>query len=215
MRVEVDNARVVGPSDSFGEQYITTKPDQDVSYRGGTLLTGENAIPSGRLEVVAADGSNPEVNVGDVFTGPTIGPLDYSQFGGYFVAATTLGAVQDNHLAPVVATAPAKKQLSIATYNVENLAPGDPDSKFQTLAQGIVTNLASPDIIAVEEVQDNDGATDDGVVAADQTITKLTAAMVAAGGPHYDSREIDPVNDQDGGQPGGNIRVVFLYNPAG
>ncbi|HEX4256613.1 MAG TPA: endonuclease/exonuclease/phosphatase family protein, partial [Streptosporangiaceae bacterium] len=32
--------------------------------------------------------------------------------------------------------------------------------------------------------------------------------------PHYDSREIDPVNDQDGGQPGGNIRVVFLYNPA-
>jgi uncharacterized protein len=25
---------------------------------------------------------------------------------------------------------------------------------------------------------------------------------------------IDPVNDQDGGQPGGNIRVVFLYNPA-
>jgi predicted extracellular nuclease len=214
MRVEVDNARVVGPSDSFAEQYITTKPGQDVSYRGGNLLTAENATPSGRLEVVAANGSNPEVNVGDVFTGATVGPLDYSQFGGYFIAATTLGAVQDNHLAPVVATGPAKKQLSIATYNVENLAPGDPDSKYQALAQGIVTNLATPDIIAVEEVQDNDGATDDGVVAADQTISKLTAAVVAAGGPHYDSREIDPANDQDGGQPGGNIRVVFLYNPA-
>src|SRR6185437_7869260 len=214
MRVEVDNAWVVGPSDSFAEQYITTKPDQDVSYRGGTLLTAENATPSGRLEVVAANGSNPEVSVGDVFTGATIGPIDYSQFGGYLIAATTLGAVQDNHLAPVVATAPARKQLSVATYNVENLAPSNPDSKFQALAQGIVTNLASPDIIAVEEVQDNDGATDDGVVAADQTISKLTAAVVAAGGPHYDSREIDPVNDQDGGQPGGNIRVVFLYNPA-
>ena len=159
MRVEVDNARVVGPSDSFAEQYITTKPDQDVSYRGGTLLTAENATPSGRLEVVAANGSNPEVSVGDVFTGATVGPIDYSQFGGYFIAATTLGAMQDNHLAPVVATAPPKKQLSIATYNVENLAPSNPDSKFQALAQGIVTNLASPDIIAVEEVQDNDGAT--------------------------------------------------------
>ena len=214
MRVEVDNARVVGPSDSFGEEYITTKPDQDESYRGGTLLTAENATPSGRLEVVAADGSNPEVNVGDVFTGATVGPLDYSEFGGYFIAATTLGAVQDNHLAPVVATGPAKKQLSIATYNVENLTASNPDSKFTALAQGIVTNLAAPDIIAVEEVQDNDGATDDGVVAADQTISKLTAAVVAAGGPQYDSREIDPVNDQDGGQPGGNIRVVFLYNPA-
>jgi uncharacterized protein len=214
MRVEVDNARVVGPSDSFGEQYITTKPTQDVSYRGGTLLTAENATPSGRLEVVPADGSNPEVNVGDVFTGATVGPIDYSQFGGYFIAATTLGTVQNNHLAPVVATKPAKKQLSIATYNVENLAPSDPASKFQALAQGIVTNLAAPDIIAVEEVQDNDGATDDGVVAADQTISKLTNAVIAAGGPHYDSREIDPVNDQDGGEPGGNIRVVFLYNPA-
>ena len=74
---------------------------------------------------------------------------------------------------------------------MENLAPSNPDSKFQALAQGIVTNLASPDIIAVKEVQDNDGATDDGVVAAGQTISKLTA-VVAAGGPHYYSREIDP-----------------------
>jgi predicted extracellular nuclease len=63
-------------------------------------------------------------------------------------------------------------------------------------------------------VQDNDGATDDGVVAADQTLTKLTQAIAAAGGPAYDWREIDPVNDADGGQPGGNIRVVFLFNPA-
>jgi hypothetical protein len=214
MRVEVDNARVVGPSDSFAEQYITTKPDQDASFRGGTLLEAENATPSGRLEVVAADGSNPEVNVGDVFTGPTIGPLDYSQFGGYFIAATTLGQVQRNNLPRTIATGPGKKQLSIATYNVENLAPSDPASKFQALADGIVTNLAGPDIVALEEVQDNDGATDDGVVAADQTISKLTAAITAAGGPSYASREIDPVNDQDGGQPGGNIRVVFLFNPA-
>jgi predicted extracellular nuclease len=63
-------------------------------------------------------------------------------------------------------------------------------------------------------VQDNTGATDDGVVAADQTLTKLTAAITAAGGPKYDWREIDPVNDKDGGQPGGNIRVVYLFNPA-
>jgi uncharacterized protein len=213
MRVEVDNARVVGPSDSFAEEYITTKPGQAVSYRGGTLLTAENATPSGRLEIVAADGSNPEVNVDDVLAGATIGPLDYSQFGGYLIAATTLGTVQRD-LAPVVAAGPAKRQLSIATYNVENLAPSDPAAKFQALAQGVVTNLALPDIIAVEEVQDNDGATDDGVVAADQTIGMLTSAVIAAGGPHYDSREIDPVRDQDRGQPGGNIRVVFLYNPA-
>ena len=214
MRVEVDNARVIGPSDSFAEEYVTTKPSQAETYRGGAELLGENKMPSGRVEVVAADGTNPEVNVGDAFQGATVGPVDYSQYGGYLIAATQLGTVQHNNLAPVKATPQSRDQLSIATYNVENLAPGNPDSKFQRLAQGVVTNLADPDIVAVEEVQDNDGATDDGVVAADQTLTKLTAAIVSAGGPHYSWREVDPVNDQDGGQPGGNIRVVFLYNPS-
>jgi predicted extracellular nuclease len=214
MRIEVDDARVVGPSDSYGEQYVTTKPAQAPTYRGGTELLAENAVPSGRIEVVPADGSNPGVSVGDVFTGATAGPVDYSQYGGYTIAATQLGAVQRKNLPPVVATAQSRKQLAVATYNVENLAPGDPAAKYTRLAQGMVTNLAKPDIVAVEEVQDNTGATDDGVVAADQTLTKLTAAIVAEGGPKYDWREIDPVNDQDGGQPGGNIRVVYLFNPA-
>ncbi|WP_236654589.1 lamin tail domain-containing protein [Streptacidiphilus anmyonensis] len=214
MRVEVDNARVIGPSDSYGEQYVTVKPTEAVTYRGGSELTAENATPSGRLEVVADDGTNPGVSVGDEFTGATVGTIDYSQYGGFLVAASSLGAVQSGNLAPVVATPAAAKDLSIATYNVENLAPSDPDTKFTALAKGIVTNLAKPDIIALEEIQDNSGATDDGTVAADQTIGKLTAAITAAGGPQYSYREIDPVNDQDGGQPGGNIRVVFLYNAA-
>jgi uncharacterized protein len=213
MRVEVDDARVVGPSNTYGEQYVTTKPDQNRSYRGGTELLGENAVPSGRIEITTTDGGDPGVSVGDVFQGATAGPVDYSQFGGYTIAAAQLGTVEHHELPPVVATPQTAKQLAVATYNVENLAPGDPDSKYQRLAQGVVTNLAKPDIVAVEEVQDNTGATDDGVVAADQTLTKLTGAIVAAGGPKYDWREIDPVNDHDGGQPGGNIRVVFLFNP--
>src|SRR5206468_2594920 len=72
MRVEVDDARVVGPSDAYGEQYVTTKPAEAATYRGGAELLGENQTPSGRLEVVAANGSNPEVSVGDVFSGATI-----------------------------------------------------------------------------------------------------------------------------------------------
>ncbi|MCO6008304.1 lamin tail domain-containing protein [Actinoallomurus purpureus] len=214
MRVEVDDARVVGPSNSYGEQFVTTKPAQTTTYRGGTELLAENAVPSGRIEVVPADGSNPGVSVGDVLQGATAGPVDYSQFGGYTIAATQVGAVQHKNLPPVVATPQSRRQLAVATYNVENLAPGDSATKYTRLAQGVVTNLAKPDIVALEEVQDNTGATDDGVVAADQTLTKLTAAIVAAGGPKYDWREIDPVNDKDGGQPGGNIRVVFLFNPA-
>lgn len=213
MRVEVDDARVVGPSNTFGEQYVTTKPTQTPTYRGGTELLAENATPSGRLEVVTINGRDLGLNVGDALTGATVGPLDWSQFGGYALVATQVGSVRPGGLTPVVATGPGRRQLSIATYNVENLAPSDDQSTFDRLADGVVTNLASPDIVALEEVQDNDGETDDGVVAADATLTKLTNAITAAGGPSYQWREVDPVNDQDGGAPGGNIRVVFLFNP--
>ncbi len=213
MRVEVDDAQVVGPSDQYAEQYVTTKPDEDRTYRGGAELLGENQAPPGRLEVVALNGTNPGVDVGDEFAGATIGPLDYSQFGGYTLEASTLGAVVHNHLAPVAAHPGTDDQLSVATYNVENLSKKDPVTKFEALAAGVVNNLASPDVVALEEIQDNDGPTDDGVVMATLTLHRLIAKIRAAGGPTYKYREIDPVNDQDGGQPGGNIRVAFLYNP--
>ncbi len=222
MRVEVDNARVVGPSGVFGsgstldsESYLTTKPTEAQTFRGGTELLGENLMPAGRLEFVPDDGSNPSVSVGDVLNGATIGTIDYSDFGGFLIATTQVGSVGRSHEVTPTVVAPApSSQLSVATYNVENLAPTDPASKFAALGQDLVTNLGTPDIVAVEEVQDNDGETDDGVVAANVTITDLENAIVAAGGPQYASEEIDPVNDQDGGAPGGNIRVVYLYNPA-
>jgi len=74
-----------------------------------------------------------------------------------------------------------------------------------------VNNLGAPDLLAVEEIQDNDGATDDGVVDASVTLNTFIAAITTAGGPTYAYREIDPQNDMDGGQPGGNIRVVYMF----
>ncbi|MEO9236474.1 MAG: endonuclease/exonuclease/phosphatase family protein, partial [Jatrophihabitantaceae bacterium] len=215
MLIEVDNARIVGPGKpQYGEIYVTSKPAEQPTPRGGTYIDGYDTLPTGRLLVAPVSGVVPAANVGDQFVGATSGPVDWSTFGGYDMAANVVGSYQDNHLAATVATAQASDQLAVATYNVQNLAPSDPQSKYDRLGAGVVTNLASPDIISVEEIQDNSGATDDGVVAADQTLAKLISAISAAGGPTYQSSEIDPVNDADGGQPGGNIRVVFLYNPA-
>ncbi|HEY2042259.1 MAG TPA: 5'-nucleotidase C-terminal domain-containing protein [Jatrophihabitans sp.] len=215
MRVEVDDAKVVGPGKTqFGEIYVTTKPDSQLTPRGGTYIAGYDKVPSGRILVAPVNGKVDPANVGDQLTGATIGPVDWSTFGGYDIAATDVGTWHNNGLQGTVATPQAPDQLAIATYNVQNLAPSDPASKYATLAQGVVNNLKSPDIVSVEEIQDNTGATDDAVVAADQTIARFTDAIAAAGGPNYLSSEIDPVNDADGGQPGGNIRVVFLYNPA-
>lgn len=51
------------------------------------------------------------------------------------------------------------------------------------------------------------------VVSANLTLSTLTAAISAAGGPQYAFTDIVPVDDKDGGQPGGNIRVAYLYKP--
>jgi uncharacterized repeat protein (TIGR01451 family) len=220
MRVQLNNALVVGPTARFSgdaEVYVVGDNGTNAglrSARGGVLAQPGDFNP----ERIVLDGDNatiPDVKVGDRFNGPIVGIMDYD-FGNFRVDVPSGG------LPSVIPSALPKEstslvggpgQLTIATFNVENLAPSDPQSKFDGLGAAIVNNLRSPDIISVEEVQDNSGATDNGVVAADQTLAKLISAISAAGGPTYQYREIDPVDDQDGGQPGGNIRQVFLFNP--
>jgi predicted extracellular nuclease len=41
---------------------------------------------------------------------------------------------------------------------------------------------------------------------------KLVSAIEAIGGPTYSFASIDPVDDKDGGAPGGNIRQAYLYD---
>ena len=83
----------------------------------------------------------------------------------------------------------ARGQLAVATFNVENLAPRDGPAKFGRLAGLIVNNLRAPDIVAIEEVQDNNGATNNGVVDVDTSrSTRSSRRSTAAGGPHYEYR---------------------------
>jgi endonuclease/exonuclease/phosphatase family metal-dependent hydrolase len=102
-------------------------------------------------------------------------------------------------------------QLTMASLNVENLDPTDAPSKFARLAAVVVQNLKAPDLIALEEVQDNNGASNDAVVDASTTLTTFINAILSAGGPSYAYRQINPQDDQDGGEPGGNIRVAILF----
>ncbi|WP_420707747.1 lamin tail domain-containing protein [Streptomyces sp. NRRL F-5135] len=213
MRVRVEDVRVVGASNAYNETWITTKPRQNPTPSGGTVLTGYDNPNSGRLLIGSLTGGKLQANVGDTLSGTTAGPLDYANYGGYNVQSTTLGTVEPGGLEPDVAKPAKSDELSVATYNVENLDPQEPQSKYDKLAQGIVKNLASPDVVSLEEIQDNNGATDDGTVAADQTLAKFADAIKKAGGPAYDWRAIDPENKADGGEPGGNIRNVFLFNP--
>jgi predicted extracellular nuclease len=46
------------------------------------------------------------------------------------------------------------------------------------------------------------------------TLSTLAKAIAAAGGPSYSFVDIDPVDDTNGGQPGGNIRTAYFYKPS-
>jgi predicted extracellular nuclease len=94
--------------------------------------------------------------------------------------------------------------------NVQNLDLTDPRPKFARLAAIVVEDLRSPDLLVIEELQDDDGPRRSAVVTAAATARTLIAAIAGAGGPPYTFRSIDPVDGQDGGEPGGNIRVGFL-----
>ncbi|MCB5907271.1 endonuclease/exonuclease/phosphatase family protein [Streptomyces pinistramenti] len=217
MRVSVADAPVVGPTSSHHELWVTAEPGHARTARGGALYSSYADPNSGRVKVASLlpldQHPFPVADVGDELTGTTEGPLDYDSFGGYTLQATALGKVTDHGPAPETTRKQQADELAVATYNVENLSPATPQAKFDRLARALVHHLAAPDVVALEEVQDDNGPTDDGVVSAGVTLKKLTDAIKAAGGPAYEARQIDPVNDQDGGQPGGNIRVAFLFNP--
>ncbi len=205
MRVQLDNAVAVGPTNAFGETPAIGDDGANASvltYRGGILLRPNDGNPE-RVIVDNLLVSMPQMNVGDHYDAPIVGVLDYN-FGNFFLEAT--GSVTATHdgVTPESTDPATSGQLAVATFNFENLDPTDPQTKFDQLAREIVNNLKSPDLIAGEEVQDSSGPADNGVVDSDQTLAQLVAAVQAAGGPTYVWRYIAPVNDQDGGADGGH-----------
>ncbi|MGE3270580.1 MAG: endonuclease/exonuclease/phosphatase family protein, partial [Chloroflexota bacterium] len=113
--------------------------------------------------------------------------------------------------ANAAAAPPQPDTLSVATFNVENVSPRERPAKLARLTEAIVDGLGAPDLLALQELQDESGAADDGVVTATRTAGALTDAILAAGGPAYEYRDIPPENNQDGGEPGANIRVGLLF----
>lgn len=202
MLVQVSDSVAVGPTDPFNQIFVMTEADRDAATQttnGGVLISANNFNPN-RIELDGGIDETfvPEVNVGASLD-DAIGVVGYS-FSNYEVILTE--AVTALNATPVAETTDLTRednQLTIATYNVLNLDPSD--DTFAALAAHIVTNLGAPDIVALQ-------------VEADSTFQALIAAITNVGGPLYSVSQIDPEDGQDGGQPGGNIRVGFLFNSA-
>ncbi|MPZ34129.1 MAG: hypothetical protein GEV13_24610 [Rhodospirillales bacterium] len=241
MLVTVKEAVAVGPTNDFGEIYTVIDNDAD---RGngvnGAELNGRGALP---IEAGAPDFGNTDLAGGDfnperlqidddsgVFAaaapsvsvgaelGDVTGIVRYD-FGNYEIVPTASYVVeQQSTLVKETTTLEGSAtRLTVASYNAENLDPTDGAARFATIAQEIVTNLKLPDIVALQEVQDNDGpgsAAASTVTAADQTLQMLVDALNAAAPDGVEYAFVDNPfigDDSSGGQPGGNIRTAFVY----
>ncbi|WP_244444874.1 FN3 associated domain-containing protein, partial [Paenibacillus camerounensis] len=222
MRVTLPSPTIISPywTSGGGNSMLYNIPvrventTQDVvTPAGGLVLKGSDNLNPQRLLIAYGDPGQ-QVGTGDKFNGDVTGVIGYNN-GNYKV-------IPDNGSLPGITPSTFKQETStitvnadkllIASYNIENYYPGVGAAKIQKLADSITTNLKKPDIIGVVEMQDSDGEGNNGIVEA--SAAELIQAIQAAGGPLYTYVDIAPVNNADGGAPGGNIRVGFLYNAA-
>jgi hypothetical protein len=142
--------------------------------------------------------------------------FDFTDLKLFVTDAITLGT-ETTPVQEVTTIVADARALSVATFNVENLDPTDGAQRFTDIANAIATNLKAPDILTIEEIQDNNGAAaGDGTsptgTDASMTWQMLVDAVNAATGERYSWVDELPAYNAEGGEPGGNIRVGFLYN---
>ncbi len=242
MRVTVPSPLVVAPTTTNGELFTVADNGANATGLSarGTLVTkgsvgdGLNVTNTGpgsdyNPERIQIDGDSftpggansiPLVAAGTVLADVT-GIISYG-FGNYEVLATSAVTVASPSIltGEVTNLSADADTLTIASYNVLNLDPNDADGdtdiadgRFTSIALQIVNALGSPDIIALQEIQDNSGSSNDGTVSASLTLQMLVDAIASNGGPVYSFIDNPFItNNTNGGEPGGNIRVAYLYD---
>ena len=211
MLLQVNDAVVVGPSNSRGELFVVGDEGANAGVRtnrGGVVISPGDFNPE-RIQLDDVLAPTPVVNVGDRLPGATVGVLSYD-FANFELLPTAARTAVSGGLQRETTVAPRRGELSVATFNVENLDPSDV-ATMPRLARLVVENMRAPDLIGIEEMQDNNGETNNGITDASASWQAFIDAIVAVGGPRYEYRQINPLNNADGGAPGGNIRVGFLF----
>ena len=222
MRVTIDTPQAVSNTNDFGETDVVASHGTGatgVNDRGGiTISPGSEGVADYNPEKIQIDddsgvfaGFTPGYTIGDQLSSVT-GVVNYA-FDNYEVVVTEAVTVTKDTTLERETTAlhGDASNLSIATYNLENLDTSD--NKFDILAHDIVYNLGAPDIIAAQEIQDADGAGSGPNLSGTVTAQGLIDAIFAASGKHYAYVEIAPTTaGSTGGESGGNIRNGYFYN---
>lgn len=217
MLVAVDDAKILGPMKNKEIYVLPGSSTRPLNNSGGVLLPA-NSYNTDVIPVLFKKGKQ-IIKAGDSYKGRLAGPVSYS-YGNYKVFvddSKNMPSLMDGHLKPEKTNLQKDlSKLSIASYNIENFSANPSstkDEKVKRIAESFIHDLNAPDIIGLIEVQDNNGPTDDGTTDATQSAQRLIDAIKKLGGPTYRYVDIAPENNVDGGQPGGNIRTGFLYQP--
>lgn len=213
MRVQVNDALAVAPTSTYKEAVVVADQGKNagiLSSRNVLVLRPDDANPE-RIILDDAFINMPKIQVGARFLEPIIGIMDYS-FANFKLQPTQkLKFEQGNNPAEAVSYILAENELAFATYNLENFNPMISPERLGKIAEQIVVTLKAPDILALQEIQDDDGELDSTLTSATENISRLIQKVKQVGGPEYRALTIDPLRNADGGVQGGNIRVVLLY----
>ena len=228
MLVTARDAVAVSGTTRFGE--IFTVVDGGASATGisdrSTLNISPDDFNPEKVQIDENEDILPSFDFPTVDTGANLGNVTgvvgYS-FGNFEIYPTQPFSVDESSLTPEETDIQSgDERLTVATYNVLNLDPNDSDGdediangRYDAIANDIVNNLNTPDIVGLQEIQDDSGSDDDGTVSAEDNLQLLVNEIAQAGGPQYEF--IDNIfieNNFSGGQPGGNIRTAFLYDPS-
>jgi 2',3'-cyclic-nucleotide 2'-phosphodiesterase (5'-nucleotidase family) len=215
MRVALESPQVTGPQKYAEIPVIAGKVDgKAYTEKGSPLLSAETQNPERMFLLLSNNNRDFVTKTGDSFNGTVTGVMSYS-FSNFKILvneAELPELVESEVTSEVTTIEQAEDKLTVASYNIENFTASDTE-KRDKLAKSMVENLGSPDIIGLVEVLDESGETNNGVVKGDANYKALSDAITSFGGPTYAWTEIAPENGKDGGVPGGNIRVGYLYNP--
>ncbi|MDH3626324.1 MAG: hypothetical protein OEV00_11545 [Acidobacteriota bacterium] len=223
-------ATLIAPSNPFGDN-VAVPADMDIprTLHGGVSIQADNPhrwYPSFRFIRYARA---PIVNVGSKLAESVIGPLNYRS-AAFQIAALGDLEVESRPVRPeatrLVRDEDSLRVLTLNGFNLDRRHE-DPDKvqdrrrdvdddvgsgRFRALATAIVRQAAGPEIIALQEIQDDDGAEISERVSAAATYRKLISEVRKLGGPDYHWADCPPESDSDGGQPGGNIRNGFIFD---
>ncbi|GAP85686.1 putative endonuclease exonuclease phosphatase family protein [Rosellinia necatrix] len=220
--VTVASPRAVGRPNQYGDTWVVgTWATTGDNQRTGLTVSPKDANPEAILIGTPLDGTrNPDDGkLGDKLEDIT--GVVTQAFGFYQIQPLTKLSVISSP-APasagpttLVSDGASCAGITVGAYNIENFAAGDA-AHVAAVAAHIVDYMRAPDLLAVQEVQDDSGAADDGTVSSSRTLAALADAIAARsnGTALYNFTYISPVDGTNGGAPGGNIRNAYLYKPA-